>query len=160
MQKNWIPTTNPSGRIINETEEREKRERREKNAIYSGHLRLCQQPRAAHALRSDQDWYIKIIGPNRVCALHCRWANVMAFYFLSLSLYVSISLCLSGLFTFLNPQSLSHRLTVVRQCEIQTDGLVNVPIFSLQSIAYTFSHACMQMKESFLYMSPDMPICK
>jgi hypothetical protein len=25
-----------------------------KNAIYSGHLRLCQQPRAAHALRSDQ----------------------------------------------------------------------------------------------------------
>jgi hypothetical protein len=26
----------------------------EKNAIYSGHLRLCQQPRAAHALRSDQ----------------------------------------------------------------------------------------------------------
>ena len=32
----------------------EERERREKNAIYSGHLRLCQQPRAAHALRSDQ----------------------------------------------------------------------------------------------------------
>ena len=31
-----------------------KRERREKNAIYSGHLRLCQQPRAAHALRYDQ----------------------------------------------------------------------------------------------------------
>ena len=27
---------------------------REKNALYSGHLRLCQQPRAAHALRSDQ----------------------------------------------------------------------------------------------------------
>jgi hypothetical protein len=34
--------------------EREKEER-EKNAIYSGHLRLCQQPRAAHALRSDQN---------------------------------------------------------------------------------------------------------
>ena len=31
-----------------------KREEREKNAIHSGHLRLCQQPRAAHALRSDQ----------------------------------------------------------------------------------------------------------
>jgi hypothetical protein len=30
------------------------RERGEKNALYSGHLRLCQQPRAAHALRSDQ----------------------------------------------------------------------------------------------------------
>ena len=26
-----------------------------KNAIYSGHLRLFQQPRAAHALRSDQN---------------------------------------------------------------------------------------------------------
>jgi hypothetical protein len=35
-------------------EERE-RERKRKNAIYSGHLRLCQQPRAAHALRSDQN---------------------------------------------------------------------------------------------------------
>ena len=35
-------------------EERRKKER-EKNAIYSGHLRLCQQPRAAHALRSDQN---------------------------------------------------------------------------------------------------------
>jgi hypothetical protein len=32
-----------------------KREEREKNAIYSGHLRLFQQPRAAHALRSDQN---------------------------------------------------------------------------------------------------------
>ena len=31
-----------------------KKERKRKNAIYSGHLRLCQQPRAAHALRSDQ----------------------------------------------------------------------------------------------------------
>ena len=27
---------------------------RTKNAIYCGHLRLCQQPRAAHSLRSDQ----------------------------------------------------------------------------------------------------------
>ena len=26
-----------------------------KNAIYSGHLRFCLQPRAAHALRSDQN---------------------------------------------------------------------------------------------------------
>ena len=32
----------------------EREEEREKNAIYSGHLGLCQQPRAAHALRSDQ----------------------------------------------------------------------------------------------------------
>ena len=45
-------------RISNELErkrEREKREeRRENNAIYSGHLRFCLQPRAAHTLRSDQ----------------------------------------------------------------------------------------------------------
>jgi hypothetical protein len=34
--------------------EERKKEEREKNAIYSGHLRLCQQPRAAHTLRSDQ----------------------------------------------------------------------------------------------------------
>ena len=49
--------TTPSGRISNEPEERKKereRERKRKNAIYSGHLRLCQQPRAAHALRLDQ----------------------------------------------------------------------------------------------------------
>jgi hypothetical protein len=41
-------------RISNESEERKRKEEREKNAIYSGHLSLCQQPRAAHALRSDQ----------------------------------------------------------------------------------------------------------
>ena len=35
--------------------EERKKEEREKNAIYSGHLRLSQQPRAAHALRSDQN---------------------------------------------------------------------------------------------------------
>ena len=46
--------TTPSGRLSNEPGERE----REKNASYSGHLRLCQQPRAAHALRSDQDYLI------------------------------------------------------------------------------------------------------
>jgi hypothetical protein len=46
--------TTPSGRICNEPEEKEERERGEKNAIYSGHLRLCQQPRAAHALHLDQ----------------------------------------------------------------------------------------------------------
>jgi hypothetical protein len=34
-----------------------KRERRRKepNAIYRGHLHLCWQPRAGHALRSDQN---------------------------------------------------------------------------------------------------------
>ena len=35
---------------------KEEREKEKKNAIYSGHLRLCQQPRAAHALRSDQQF--------------------------------------------------------------------------------------------------------
>ena len=37
-----------------EERERERKKEREKNAIYSGQLRLCQKPRAAHALRSDQ----------------------------------------------------------------------------------------------------------
>ena len=50
-----IPTTTPSGRISNEPEEERKKERRKrKNALYSGQLRFCLQPRAAHALRSDQ----------------------------------------------------------------------------------------------------------
>ena len=48
------------GELAMSWRERRKRER-EKNAIYSGHLRLCQHPRAAHALRSDQQllllWY-------------------------------------------------------------------------------------------------------
>ena len=42
------------GELAMSWREERKKERREKNAIYSGHLRLCQQPRAAHALRSDQ----------------------------------------------------------------------------------------------------------
>ena len=41
--------TTPSWRISNKLERGER-----KNAIYSGHLRLCQQPRVAHALCSDQ----------------------------------------------------------------------------------------------------------
>ena len=41
--------------------------RRENNAIYSGHLRLCQQPRAAHALRSDQCSFVEYkSGSSRV----------------------------------------------------------------------------------------------
>ena len=39
-------------------------ERGKKDAIYSGQLRLCQQPRAAHALRSDQ--YINLLNENLV----------------------------------------------------------------------------------------------
>ena len=35
---------------------RKKKKEERKNAIYSGHLRLWQQPRAAHALRSDQNY--------------------------------------------------------------------------------------------------------
>ena len=41
--------------LVGELAMSRKKERGEKNAIYSGHLRLCQQPRAAHALRSDQN---------------------------------------------------------------------------------------------------------
>ena len=43
------------GELAMSPERKREREReRENNAIYSGHLRLCQQPMAAHALRSDQ----------------------------------------------------------------------------------------------------------
>ena len=45
--------TTPSGRLSNEPGRGERE--REKMLIYSGHLRLCQQPRAAHAIRSDQN---------------------------------------------------------------------------------------------------------
>ena len=43
------------GELAMSPEERKKKRDREKNAIYSGHLRLCQQPWAAYALRSDQN---------------------------------------------------------------------------------------------------------
>ena len=42
------------GELAMSRKKRERKREREKTAIYSGHLRLCQQPRAAHALRSDQ----------------------------------------------------------------------------------------------------------
>ena len=47
------------GELAMSPEERKKE--REKNAICSGHLRLCQQPRAAHALRSDQLLYLNMV---------------------------------------------------------------------------------------------------
>ena len=43
------------GELAMSRKKERERERGEKNVIYSGHLRLCQQPRAAHALRSDQN---------------------------------------------------------------------------------------------------------
>ena len=42
------------GELAMSRKKKEREREREKNAIYSGHLCLCQQPRAAHALRSDQ----------------------------------------------------------------------------------------------------------
>ena len=43
------------GELAISRKKKEKRKKeREKNAIYNGHLRFCQQPRASHALRSDQ----------------------------------------------------------------------------------------------------------
>ena len=39
---------------------KERRKKERENAIYSGHLRFCLQPRAAHALRSDQLFLISI----------------------------------------------------------------------------------------------------
>ena len=42
------------GELAMSWREERRREKERKNAIYSGHICLCQQPRAAHALRSDQ----------------------------------------------------------------------------------------------------------
>ena len=67
--KFWNPTTTPSVRISNEPEEEERgKKEREENSIYSGHLRLCQQPRAAHALRSDQNSNLFFYWDNKKCA--------------------------------------------------------------------------------------------
>ena len=57
-----------------------KKEEREKNAIYSGHLRLCQQPRAAHALRSDQ-----CFTNNCVQLMHLLKAHINTFLNLQLN---------------------------------------------------------------------------
>jgi hypothetical protein len=58
------PMTTLSGRISNEPE-RERGGGGEKNAIYSGHLHLCQQPRAAHALPSDQNVFLAAMSSSR-----------------------------------------------------------------------------------------------
>jgi hypothetical protein len=64
-------------------EERGKIER-EKNAIYSGHLRLCQQPRAAHALRLDQNQ------PNWLWH-HCKFTQLLTSIVLTFSSYFTTS---------------------------------------------------------------------
>ena len=51
MEKNYDEKSAEYEKKLDEIKE----ERREKNAIYSGHLRFCLQPWAAHALRSDQN---------------------------------------------------------------------------------------------------------
>ena len=54
------------GELAMSRKKKKKKEER-KNAIFSGHLRFCQQPRAAHLLRSDQNsynhnwWYFGLI---------------------------------------------------------------------------------------------------
>ena len=56
------------GELAMSRKKREERENeREKNAIYTGHLRLCQQPRAAHALRSDQLQYNYLYSREHTC---------------------------------------------------------------------------------------------
>ena len=61
------------------------RKREKKNAIYSGHLRLCQQPRAAHTLRSDQKYstsqlagtpfLVTSLNPTFCCEIYERWTK-------------------------------------------------------------------------------------
>ena len=61
---------------------KERRKKERKNAIYSGHLRFCLQPRAAHALRSDQDsvrtlglLYIAMPGQHHLVEVLCFQFN-------------------------------------------------------------------------------------
>jgi hypothetical protein len=71
-------------------EERERKKEREKNAIYSGHLRLCQQPRAAHTLHSDQKimlgdskvWCLLILMTEKVTRFNMErhWSEVPHMY--------------------------------------------------------------------------------
>ena len=44
----------------------------------SGHLRLCQQPRAAHTLRSDQNW--SLLATYRLSLESMSTWNVIAWY--------------------------------------------------------------------------------
>ena len=48
----------------------ERKREREKNAICSGHLRLCQQPRAAHVLRSDQHKHCIMCGADYIIVVY------------------------------------------------------------------------------------------
>ena len=79
--------------------ERRKRER-EKNAICSGHLRLCQQPRAAHALRSDQqvlvckvlfryDYINSFILDYIAYSIHVSEVGGFYWYIIALQVYLS-----------------------------------------------------------------------
>jgi hypothetical protein len=77
------------GELVMSPERRERE--REKNAIYSGHLHLCQQPRAAHALRSDQHllyFYILCFGAQKQQLIGAVWCKP---YFLLLYSLYSIS---------------------------------------------------------------------
>ena len=67
------------GELAMSPERRRERER-EKNAIYSGHLRLCQQPRAAHALRSDQFF---------IDSQFCHFKTILSFLTYSILSYLS-----------------------------------------------------------------------
>ena len=49
--------------------EREREEEENKHAIYSGHLSSCQQPRAAHALHSDQQCRFFTVGQMQIKSL-------------------------------------------------------------------------------------------
>ena len=85
--------TTPSGRISNELER--KREEREKNAIYSGHLRFCQQPRAAqrtHSARtnytySDQFQHVQMVVEVLLAAESSLRSDSQAFHQTSIQTY-------------------------------------------------------------------------
>ena len=80
---------------------KKKEERRENNAIYSGHICLCQQPRAAHALRSDQklvllDFY-EAIQQGKKRSRKISWNH---FFVIQVSVYEKILILVNTILIF------------------------------------------------------------
>jgi hypothetical protein len=88
----------------------ERKKEREKNAIYIGHLRLCQQPRAAHALRSDQNFeeILRVALLSPTCILVNLWTILLTsllLVFLIKNVHIFCQICLRTRFSVLH---LSH----------------------------------------------------
>ena len=76
----------------------ERKREREKNATCSAHLRLCQQPRAAHALRSDQLHHILYLNVMVQSTMKYKLRNQHCLRFLLFPAILMFGLCLAWWF--------------------------------------------------------------